>query len=218
VPLVLLQPSSWTDGVYNLTTCVLAYVFPALARSNPNQFKLVGPEYYSDMYTPGTPAQEVHKTAAGYKLDGQYMARAVQKIRAAAQVPGLYVTGVSNGGTTLTITTNATSTLHIDTSVVSDPGQYGLRVLDVTNSNANVALSSIAVSGTSITATLATENVGHTYMLGVGDIGTAGNAPGPTTGPRTCIRDASADVSSSDTGSTPMYNYLCHDELTWTCA
>lgn len=217
VPLALLQPSSWT-GYYMLATCALAYVFPALARANPNQFKLVGPEYYTDMYTVGTPAQEIHKTAEGYKLDGQYLGRAIQKIRAAAQVPGLYVTGVSNSGTTVTITTNATSNLHIDTSFVSDPGQYGLRVLDVTNGNANVALSAIAVSGTSITATLAAENVGHTYMLGVGDIGTPGNPAGPTTGPRTCIRDASSDVSSSDTGSTPMYNYLCHDQVNWTCA
>jgi hypothetical protein len=217
VPLICEQPSSWTDSYYNLSTCALAYVFPALARSNPNQFKLVGPEYYTDMYTVGTPAQEIHKTAEGYKLDGQYMMRMVQKLRAAAATPGLYAMGVSNSGTTMTITTNGTTNLAIDTSAVTDPnGQRGLRVLDVTNGSANVALSGIAVSGTSITATLATENVGHTYMLGIGDIGAAGNPPGPTTGPRCCIRDSSTDISSSDTGSTPMYNYISHDELTWT--
>ncbi len=219
VPLICEQPSSWTDSTYNLATCALVYVFPALARSNPNQFKLVGPEYYTDMYTVGSPAQEIHKTAEGYKLDGQYLGRAVQKLRAAAQLPGLYATGVSNSGTTLTITTSATGNLAIDTSAVTDPnGQKGLRVLDVTGGNTNVPLSSIAVGGTTITAMLATENAGHTYMLGVGDIGTIGNAPGPTTGPRTCIRDSSADVSSTDTGSTPMYNYLSHDQITWTCA
>ncbi|HTT82318.1 MAG TPA: hypothetical protein VMF67_02445 [Rhizomicrobium sp.] len=218
VPLICEQPSSWTDSTYDLATCALVYVFPALARAYPNLFKLVGPEYYTDMYATGTPPQEVHKTAEGYKLDGQYMMRTVAKIRAAAATPGLYATGVSNSGTTMTITTNATSNLAIDTSFVSNPGQYGLRVLDVTNGNANVALSGIGVSGTSITATLATENAGHTYMLGIGDIGTAGNAPGPTTGPRTCIRDSSSDVSSSDTGSTAMYNFLSHDQIEWTCA
>lgn len=216
VPLICEQGSSWTC-FFNLATTALAYVFPALARSSPNLFKLVGPEYYTDQYASGTPAQEIHKTAAGYKLDGQYMMRMIQKIRAAAATPGLYATGVSNSGTTMTITTNATSNLAIDTSVVTDPNtQRGLRVLDVTNSNANVALSSIAVSGTSITAALAVENVGHTYMLGIGDIGTIGNTPGPTTGPRACIRDSSTDVSSSDTGSTAMYNYISHDQLTWT--
>jgi hypothetical protein len=217
IPLICEQPSSWTDSTYNLATCALVYVFPTLARSNPNQFKLVGPEYYTNMYSAGGGATSVHKTAAGYKLDGQYMMRTVQKIRATASTPGLYITGVSNSGTTLNIATNGTTNLAIDTSVVTDPnGQRGLRVLDVTNSNANVTLSSIAVGGTSISATLATENVGHTYMLGVGDIGTTGNNPGPTTGPRACIRDSSVDVSSSDTGSTPMYNYLSHDQFTWT--
>jgi hypothetical protein len=216
VPLIVLQPSSWTDSVYNLATCALAYVFPALVRSNPNQFKLVGPEYYTDMYTVGSPAQEIHKTAAGYKLDGQYVARAVQKIRAAAAVPGLYITGASNSGTTLSITTSATTNLVIDSSVVADPGQYGLRVLDTSNGNANVALSGIGVSGTTITATMASKTAGHVYMIGAGDIGTAGNPPGPTAGPRTCVRDSSTDISSTDTGSTPMYNYLSHDQFPFT--
>jgi hypothetical protein len=217
VPLICEQPSSWTDSVYNLTTCALAYVFPALARSYSNLFRLVGPEYYTDMYTSGGGANDIHKTAEGYKLDGQYMMRTVQKIRAAAATPGLYATGVSNTGTTLNITTSATTNLAIDTSVVTDPnGQRGLRVLDTSNGNANIALSGIAVSGTSITATLAAEDVGHVYMLGIGDIGTAGNNPGPTTGPRACIRDSSTDVSSSDTGSTDMYNFIAHDQLTWT--
>jgi hypothetical protein len=216
VPLICEQPSSWTDSYYNLATCALAYVFPALARSLPNLFKLVGPEYYTDMYTVGTPAQEIHKTAEGYKLDGQYMMRMVQKIRAAAATPGLYITGASNSGTSLTITTNGTTNLDIDTSVVSDPGQYGLRCLDTSNGNANVALSGISVSGTSITATMAGKTAGHVYMIGAGDIGTAGNPPGPTTGPRTCIRDSSTDVSSSDTGSTAMYNYLSHDQFSFT--
>ncbi len=94
----------------------------------------------------------------------------------------------------------------------------GLRVLDTSNGNANVALSGIAVSGTSITATMASKTTGHVYMIGAGDIGTAGNLPGPTTGPRTTIRDSSSDVSSSDTGSTPMYNYLSHDQFAFTAA
>jgi hypothetical protein len=65
---------------------------------------------------------------------------------------------------------------------------------------------------------LASHTSGHQYMLGVGDSGTAGNLPGPTTGPRTTIRDSSADVSSTDTGTTPMFNYLSHDQVTWTAA
>ncbi|HEY3778782.1 MAG TPA: hypothetical protein VGL35_12060 [Rhizomicrobium sp.] len=217
VPLVVEQPSSWTDSNYNLTVCALAYVFPALARSNPAQFKLVGPEYYTDMYSPGGGATSVHKTALGYKLDGQYMMRVVQKLRASGAVPGLYLTGASNSGTTLTLTTSAATSLAIDTSVVTDPnGQSGLRCIDTSAGNANVALSGISVSGTSITATMASKIAGHVYMIGAGDIGTAGNNPGPTTGPRTTIRDSSADVSSTDTNATPMVNYLSHDQLSFT--
>lgn len=193
-------------------------MFPALARSSPNLFRLVGPEYYTDNYTPGGGTSGVHKTALGYKLDGQYMARTVQKIRAAAATPGLYITGASNSGTTLTLTTNGTTNLALDTSVVSDPGQSGLRCLDTSAGNANVVLSSIAVSGTSVTATMASKTTGHVYMIGAGDIGTAGNNPGPTTGPRTTIRDSSSDVSSTDTASTPMYNYLSHDQFTFTAS
>ncbi len=223
VPIVCMQPSSWNSSNFNsgngYNTDALAYVFPALVRSNPNQFALVGPEYYVDNYAGGTPGQDIHMSDIGYKLVGQYMARAVQKLRASAAVPGVVVTGVSNSGNAVTVTTGATSNLAIDTSVVSDPGQYGLRVLDVTAGNANIALSGIAVSGTSITFTLASHVAGHTLMLGVGDYGVAPqSALGPTTCPRTCVRDSSADVSSSDTGSTPMYNYLCHDQINWTAA
>jgi len=222
IPLIMIQPSSWTSSNYNsgngYDTCAVAYVFPALARTYPHLFKLVGPGYYTGNYASGTPPQKIHKTALGYKLDGQYNARTVQKIRAAAATPGLYVTGVSNSGSTLTIATNATSNLAIDTSVVSDPGQCGLRVLDVTAGNTNIGLSGIAVSGGTITATLASHVAGNTMMLGVGDYGVAPNDAGPTTGPRTTVRDSSSDVSSPDTNSTPMYNYLCHDQITWTAA
>lgn len=216
IPLICEQPSSWTDSFYNLTTCALVYVFPALARSNPNQFKLVGPGYYTDNYFVGTPAQAIHKTALGYKLDGQYMMRCVAKWRLAAGNPGLIITGASNSGTALTIATSGTTNLAIDTSVVSDPGQSGLRCLDTSAGNANVALSSINVSGTNITATMASKVTGHVYMIGAGDIGTAGDLPGHTSGPRTTIRDGSSDVSSSDTSSTAMYNYLSHDQFTFT--
>ena len=216
IPLVFMLPSSWS--AYTLTTAANVYEQLALAISTPAQFKVIGPQYYIGNYI----SDGVHMTDIGYRLDGEYAGRAVQKIRASAATEAVYVTSAASLGTALTITFNSGTQLVHDTSVVSDPNsQWGLRLIDTSNGNANVALSSLAISGANqVTATMASETAGHIYTLGVADYayGTLPQHAGATTGPRAPIRDSATDVSSAAAGSRNMYNYACHQQINFTGA
>jgi hypothetical protein len=217
IKLLMMQPSSWS--FYNDTTAPNVYEQLAAAIGWPTQFAVIGPQYYIDNYNS---ASGQHQTDIGYRLDGEWTGRAIQKLRGSLATEALYATAASSSGTTLTITfSNATQLVH-DTSVVSDPnGQWGLRVLDTSNGNANVALSGFGIVGTNqIQCTMASETAGHVYMLGIADYayGTLGQVCGPTTSPRAPIRDSAVDVSSAATGNVPMVNFACHQQLTFTGA
>ena len=71
-------------------------------------------------------------------------------------------------------------------------------------------LSSIVVAGSTVTATLSAGISGADWYLGVADIGTVGNYPGPTTGPRSNFRDNSADL---DAFGNNMYNWACVQQI-----
>ena len=211
--LLMMQPSSWS--FYSYTTAPNIYEQLAAVVANPTKFAVVGPQYYIGNYNS---ASGQHQTAEGYRLDGEYTGRAIEKLRAGSSPPALYATSVSNSGTTITITFNASTQLVHDTSIVSDPnGQWGIRLLN--GSGSNVALSGFSIVGTNqIQCTAASSISGQSCMLGIADYayGTLGQVCGPTISPRAPIRDSATDVSSSVTGSTPMYNYACHQQIVFT--
>ena len=212
VPLLMMQPSSW--AFYNYTTAPDVYEQCALAISNPSQFALVGPQYWNTHYNSSSGQ---HMTAAGYKLCGEYSARALKNLRASQPTGAVYATAVSNSGTTITITFSNTTQLVHDASLVTDPnGQWGIRLLA---NGSNVALSGFSIVGTNqIQCTAGTSISGQSCMLGIADYayGTLGLVSGPTTSARAPIRDSATDVSSSDTGSINMYNFACHQQFNFT--
>ena len=116
----------------------------AAAIASPTKFVVIGPQYWNQYYNS---ASGQHMLAEGYRQCGEYTGRAIQRLRASLASEAVYVTAVSNSGTTITITFNTQSQLVHDTSLVTDPNsQWGIRLLN--GSNANVALSSFSIVGT----------------------------------------------------------------------
>ena len=202
-PLLCWQPSSWTAAPFNLTTVNSTRAIIDAAISNPTQIKLIGPQYFDSYFA----ADGIHKSSRGYRRYGEYAGRAVAKLRASLATGALYATTATVIGVNLTV--NFSANCQIDTNVVSDPGQYGIRLVN-TSTNAVIALSSISISGSTLTATAASAPTGSNWVIGIGDIGVAGNAAGPTTGPRVCIRDNSSDINAD---GSAMYNWACHQQI-----
>lgn len=210
IPLIIRQPSSWTANVagYQMASSAAMLAVIDAALSNPTKLKLAGPQYATGGYYDG-----IHKGAAAYRREGEYLGRATRQIRAGAGGFGLWATGAANSGTTITITFNATSQIAIDTTLVTDPGQKGLRLI-APDGVTTIALSSIAVSGTDkITAVAASAlTAGQTYTVGIADVGTVNTSAGPTTGARCSIRDSSTDGGSSGVN---LYNWAHHQRVSF---
>jgi|GEM_PF-4259359 len=200
VPLVTDQVSSWTIyGGIPTSAVTLAQLQASI--DDPVRFVCVCPKYMLP-YADGP-----HLTAAGYRLLGDYHGRALGVIATGGTWTPLRMVSAVRSATALMITCNPPAgALAIDTTRVAAAAQYGLVYKDGTG--ANVAISSIAVSGNTITATLASAVAG---TLSAGMYGAGGDEAGPTSGPRTNFRDSSADLAAD--GSTPLYNWMSHCAL-----
>lgn len=198
-PILLAQTTSWTK-YSNLATSDVPLAQLQAMLDHPDRFA-VFMAMYSLPYDEG-----IHLTSAGARLLDEYAGRAMAALLAGGDAAGLYPTAAARAGTSLTIDCHVpVGPLAIDTSLVSDPGQYGLVYLD--GAGSPIALSNIAVAGTQVTATLASAVAG---TLRFALDGVIGNAAGPTTGARCCIRDSAADVSA---GGVTMRNYMLCSEI-----
>jgi hypothetical protein len=214
IPLFIVQYACWTSTHQSDQAAAPAQCqgMIDLYKANTSTIILVGNSYHLPWFSS---ADGVHMYAQGYRMQGEEIGRAMSKFLAggaSAVNPPLFATAAaaSNSALSLTVTFNTTTQLSIDTSIVSDPGQYGLRLTD--SSGNPIALSLIAISSTNeIAATTATAlTIGGTYNLGIANYGVAGNNAGPMTGPRSCIRD-SAPESYSMGGR--MYRYACTQSI-----
>jgi hypothetical protein len=200
----------------------------AAAISNPTLIYVACPEYmmahhyYEDANGNPDPAgQPIHMTADGYRHLGLMMAKAARAIciEKTAWVPLMPKT-VSLNGNVIKIEYNVpVAPLVIDTSYVTDPGNYGFAFSDnLYNANSFTTITSVAVTGPAeITVTLSQASDGGCLAYALYDPGLAGGAApvgqgfGPTAGPRGCVRDSDPAVSyyrNSVTGKPyPMQNY-----------
>jgi hypothetical protein len=95
--------------------------------------------------------------------------------------------------------------LVLDTFLVTNPGNYGFQVRDVTGS---VPITAVAlVNGDTVRLTLG-QDLGGSPELSYAWYSTGGDLGGPTTGPRGCLRDSDKTVGVYD--STALYNWCIH--------
>lgn len=202
VKLLCWSPSSWTAASYALTTAGSPIGVTDGALNYPTRIGAIGPQYFNTYWD----VDGVHALSRGLRTFGEYEGRAVAAVRGGGSTGGLFATSAAVVGTALTVTFNAN--IALDTTLVSDPGQYGVRLF---NGASEIALSGIVVSGNQLTATVASAPGAGSWKIGIADKGIAGNAAGPTTGPRSNIRDASADLASD--GATHLYNWALHQQI-----
>lgn len=187
VVLVLSQLSSWTKLAGLVTTSnIMQGVFDA-ARVDNTKIKLAGPRY-SEVHT----AEGVHLPGASTKIVGERGGRVLAQVVLGTDIPiDLYAVSASASGTTLTITMSRED-LDWYTSLVTDPGQYGFRV--IVDSGTTPTLSSFNIVGDTITCTMSTTLTGgQNPRLGIADFAASNAGTGPTAGPRSPLASESTD-------------------------
>ena len=200
----------------------------AAAIANPGLIYVACPEYmmahhyYEDAAgNPDPLGQPIHMTADGYRHLGLMMAKAAKAIciDKTGWLPVVPKT-LSLRGNLIRIEYNVpVEPLVIDTSYVTDPGNYGFVFTDdYYTTTTFTSITGVAVTGPAeITVSLsAAAGAGFlTYALvdpgPVNDGVPVGQGFGPTAGPRGCVRDSDPTVSyykNSVTGQPyPMQNY-----------
>ncbi len=152
-------------------------------------------------------ADGLHLTAAGYARLGAYHGRPIRQTLGGSKWLPLYPTSAVRTGAQVDITFHVpVGNLAIDTSVVSNPGNYGLRWIDNGDGN-SVTISSVVVQNAAagiVRVTLSGTPTGTGQKIGIADWGTAGAPAGPTSGARACLRDSSGDT---DYYGNAMPNY-----------
>ncbi|VVT20239.1 hypothetical protein SPHINGO391_470043 [Sphingomonas aurantiaca] len=201
-PILIVQPSSWTAAAYKLTTAQVPLAQMAAMAEDAASFAVVGP-----MYSLTHMADGLHPDAEGQRRMDEMIGDGLARMVRGAGAAGLYVTQAVRNGATVTATCRLPEggALAIDTALVSNPGQFGVRYIKADGSE--VAISNIVVNGATITLTLATAVAG---TLRFALDGTAGQPAGPTTGARCCIRDTFAAPSAN---GQPRYNWMLHHAI-----
>lgn len=204
IPMLLTQMSNWTAPAYNRSFSNIPHEQLQAALETPEKFVMAGPQYSLPSNTDG-----IHLPAASYARDGVMVARAARAIINKRLWLPLHCLSARRSGVTVDLRFHVpTGPLVIDTVNVLDPGFYGLRWIDSTSS---ATVNKVEKTGfDTLRLTLSNEPTGTGQMVGIADIGIAGNRAGPTTGARTCIRDSAPDL---DATGIPVYNWACHQRI-----
>lgn len=212
IPIFHSQPSCWTDPS-NVTsaTGISPYQILAESKANPTKTLLVCAKYFLP-YT----AASIHLTAAGYRLLGEYYAKAYyQHVVKKVQWSPLQIINVQRVGAVITLTIGGcVGNLQFDTVNVTDPSgaslTKGFEYTDSAGGGIYARIASVAISlPNQIIVTLSSDPSGNTSkQIGYAYTGTPGNNPGATTGPRGCVKDSDTTVGKS---GTQLNNWLVHD-------
>ena len=164
-----------------------------------NEFIHLASAQYARPYSDGE-----HLTSIGYRTEGEVIGSVIgdwiNDNSKSSLVP--VESGVVQSGSTITIPVKGcVGDLVIDTSRVTDPGNYGFVLTGAT-------IASVAVSGSGASAQIVITKTDSTPATRVSyaATGIAGQGPGVVNGSRGCIRDSQAGVSLS---GLPLYNDLC---------
>lgn len=204
IPMIITQMSNWTAPVYNRSFSNIPHEQYQVSLDFPDRFVVSGPQYWLPSNNDG-----IHLPAASYSRDGTALSGALGAlIKGEPWLPTACVEAVRSDTKVLLRFNVPEGPLAIDTVNVLDPGFWGLRWIDSTDS---ATITAVQLTGfNTIEVTLSNVPTGAQPMIGVADIGIAGNRAGPDTGPRTCIRDSS---SLLDCSGLPVFNWACHQRI-----
>lgn len=202
VRLLLDQVSNFTN--YNLETGYVPLAQLQAALDYPERVVCAGPKYWVPTNTDGT-----HLTGDSYTRIGAMHARAANAlINGGTWLPTHAVAAVRSGTTVIVRFHTPQGPLQADTINVKDPGNWGVRYFDDSDSAEVVRVRLIGEN--CLEVTLNQVPTGQSQMIGIADAGLAGQHGGPDTGARSCLRDSSPDL---DAYGRPLFNWACHQQI-----
>lgn len=201
IPLLVSQFSGWND-IPN--SAVTRMQYDAHVRA-PGKVVLVAPGYVLD-FAPDCR----HYTAKGEQTLGAYFGKAYARIvLEGRRWEPVRPTTVTHAGSVITAKFIVpTPPLVIDTTRVTDPGDYGFEVVDATGAKAQIA--SIVTSGADTVTITLTGPVPAGARLRYAFTGVPRTCPGRFAGPRGNLRDS--DSTPSQAG-TELFNWAVHFEV-----
>lgn len=190
VMLVLEQMSNWTP--YGVATSEVPLAQLQAYIDHPDKFAMVGPSYMFNTI------DLIHNDGPASANMGARRGRMLAQLRAGTYAGPLYILSAVRTGATIVLTYNRPhggAPLDIHTGLVTDPGDYGF--VFVQTGGSAVMLTSIAATGDAeISIGLSATPTGTAQKIHYAIIGAPGDDAGPTSGPRGCIRSATADTDS----------------------
>ena len=206
-PVVIIMDQTSSCTAYNRTTSEVPLAQLAVALANPLTHACVGPKYFLT-YSDG-----IHLISDSYNRLGCYHARTRDRMRKGLDARPMHVISVTRISATIFRLKFyvPVGELTIDTTIVSDPGNYGVS-WNQTGGTASTIASVAKFSATEIDMTLTGDpgSFAPTSHIGIALYGISGNDAGRTTGARACFRDQSTDL---DIDGNPMVNWACHQKL-----
>lgn len=201
VPILLDQISNWTS--YGGTESFVPFDQLAVALDNPSKFKCAGPKYWA------ATVDGVHLGATdSMRLGVMHGAPAQAILDGNAWLPTHCVSAVRSGVVVTLKFHTPCGPLVSDVVNVEDPGNWGIRWIDDTISASVIA---VRLEGdNTVSVTLSGTPTGSNPMIGIADIGVAGAAGGPTSGPRSCLRDSAGAL---DSYGYRVNNWACHQRV-----
>lgn len=202
-PLLIEQLSNITS-YSGYTTSEVIFDQLKVSVDYPDRFILTGPGYFIEHAADGT-----HMLADGYQRLGCNNARAAKGFFERRRfIPTSARSAKRTGDKVIVDFYVPFPPLVLDLVNVTDPGNYGFRWSDSTNSATVTSVRLITPS--SVEVSLSAVPTGSDGYIGIADIGTAGAAGGPRTGMRSNLRDSSQDF---DSFGVPLYNWACHQRI-----
>lgn len=200
IPMLHTQMSSWTK--YGQATSVIPQAQLNASRKSDGKLVMVGPKYTMIYAGDG-----VHLTNIGYRIMGEYYAKAYKAIAKGGKWTPLQPRSIKREMQTITIELDVPAPpLEFDTTEVTNPGNYGFEVID-DGKPAKILIVSLA-GPTTVKIGLAAAPVGKNMRVRYAYTGTAGANAGPKTGARGNLRDS--DSTPSAYAPTKLFNWCVH--------
>lgn len=210
VPIFVYQFSSWINRTPNTSYPTIPMALLELAKTRENVY-LTNPMYIHD-YT-----DNAHLTARSSFIHGLYISVMEKRVLVDGKTDAKPLMPVDHKrqGRAATVWLNPVGRLKLDTSVVSDPGNYGFRLLHPDTLDV-IPLTDVNVRYDALTISTADDIPAGAILQYAFHGGTTGQSPGRLHGPRGCLRDSQGDIISFTLNGEVirMDNYCVMFEIT----
>lgn len=202
IPMFHTQVSSWTK--YGQATSLIPMAQLDASTESGGAIVMVGPKYALSYVADG-----VHLTNEGYRHMGEYYAKVYRYVVLEGKTwEPVRPKSASILGDTIVVTFHVpVPPLVLDTTLVSNPGNYGFEYADSSGAAAPTITQVTVIGPSTVQIKLSGAPTGQSRRLRYAFTGVAGAKGGATTGPRGNLRDSDATPSRY---GYKLYNWAVH--------